>query len=320
MNLLFVSRFAFLLAILMNPFSAISSEEVVKTKLVLNWKAEPEFGGFYEADSGKHFEKRGLKVEVLEGGAGTPVSQMVAAGKIDFGISSADEVLLARDRGGDVVALFAVYKTNPQGIMVHEAENFTAMKEVYVRPGNLSISAGMPYALFLKKKFEKEMKVTQVPYSGGVGNFLADKTFRQQCFVTSEPLAAKKNGAKPKTFLIADEGFNPYGTVLITRQSFLKKNPEIVKKMVASVRDGWKAYLKDPSLANARMTKINPSMDLETFNSISETQKPFIVLKGDKDSDLGKMDTMSWQKVSDALLDLKLISKKPDLKDVFINY
>ncbi len=44
---------------------------------------------------------------------------MVEAGKVEFGIAAADEVVLARDRGTDIVAVFATYQTNPQGIMVH---------------------------------------------------------------------------------------------------------------------------------------------------------------------------------------------------------
>src|SRR6266576_579177 len=82
-----------------------------RIKLALNWKPEPEFGGFYAAPYSKH----GLAVEVLPGGTGTPTVQMVGAGSVDFGIVSADEVILARSNGNDVVALFAVYQDSPTG-------------------------------------------------------------------------------------------------------------------------------------------------------------------------------------------------------------
>src|SRR5580704_17726949 len=77
-----------------------------KIQLALDWKPDPEFGGFYAADYAKH----GLDVEILPGGAGTPTVQMIGAGSAQFGIVEADEILLARARGNDVVALFAVYQ------------------------------------------------------------------------------------------------------------------------------------------------------------------------------------------------------------------
>ena len=251
-----------------------------KIKLMLNWKAEPEFGGFYAAQLDGIFTKHGLEVTIVEGGSGTPVSQMVAAGQSDFGISTSDEVLMARDRGADLVGLFAVYKKNPSGVMVHEEAGLASMRDVFTHPGTLAIASGMPYTLFLKKKFGTESKVTLVPYLGGIGTFLSDKNFRQQCFVTAEPLAARKGGAKPKTFLIADEGYDPYADLLVTRKAVLEKNPALVKNLIAAVREGWQAYLKSPKAANEKMVKLNASMTAETFDAIAETQRPFIVAKG----------------------------------------
>jgi len=49
-------------------------------KLALNWKPDPQFGGFYAAEKLGLFQKEGLTVEILPGGAGTPTVQMVGAG------------------------------------------------------------------------------------------------------------------------------------------------------------------------------------------------------------------------------------------------
>ena len=55
-----------------------------------------------------------------------------------------------------------------------------------------------------------------------------------QCFVTSEPLAAKRIGIEPQTFLIAESGYNPYTTVLVARRSLVKKHPQVVRDMVGT--------------------------------------------------------------------------------------
>src|SRR5258708_5698625 len=90
------------LPLLPAAFFAACSKSSPKIRLALNWKPEPEFGGFYAAP----FSSGGLEVEILPGGAGTPTVQMVGAGSAEFGLVEADELIVARSRGNDVVGLF----------------------------------------------------------------------------------------------------------------------------------------------------------------------------------------------------------------------
>src|SRR5262249_27140650 len=122
-----------------------------KVKLVLNWVAEPEFGGFYTAKERGFYDKQGLDVEIVPGGASVPVVQMVAGGQADFGISGADEILTAKARGADIVALFAVYQKSPQAIMAH-AEHAKTLNEVFAG-GTLALEPGLPYAKWLKDTY-----------------------------------------------------------------------------------------------------------------------------------------------------------------------
>src|SRR5258708_34974395 len=115
-----------------------------RIKLALNWKPEPEFGGFYLAPYSKH----GLDVDILPGGAGTPTVQMVGAGSADFGIVSADEIVLARSHGNDVVALFAVFQDSPAGIMAHASRNLTGIGDV-LKEGTLGLESGLPFSRLL---------------------------------------------------------------------------------------------------------------------------------------------------------------------------
>jgi NitT/TauT family transport system substrate-binding protein len=288
-------------------------------KFALNWKAEPEFGGFYAAKLAGSFEKRGLNVEIVEGGAGTPVVQMVANSKVPFGIAAADEVVLSQVRGTDVVALFAVYQTNPQGIMVHPERGFKSIGDVFAAPGTLAIQNGAPYTLFLQAKFANA-KVKLVPYAGGIAQFLTDANYSQQCFVTAEPLLAKKKNKPAASFLIADAGFNPYGTVVVARRQYIDKNPKLVRDLIDAIRDGWNDYLRAPESANAWMVKLNPAMDSETMKESAEVQKPFIRPANLTDKELGKMSKERWATLVDQLFALKLIKKKPAVDKLYENF
>src|SRR3954447_7522936 len=148
-----------------------------KVRLALNWKPDPEFGGFYAAD----FSKHGLDVEILPGGAGTPTVQMIGAGSAEFGIVSAGEILVGRAQGNDVVALYAAFQNNPQGIMAHASRKLESIGDV-LRGGTLAIQSGLPYARLLRKQFGFD-HVKIVPSPGGdLTAFLNDENFAQQCF------------------------------------------------------------------------------------------------------------------------------------------
>ncbi|MDC0742097.1 ABC transporter substrate-binding protein [Polyangium mundeleinium] len=285
-----------------------------KVKLTLNWVAEPEFGGFYAARDGGAFKRAGLDVEIMPGGAGVPVLQMVANGQSDFGVVGGDEVVIARARGADVVPIFATYQTFPQAIMVHASREAKTMADVFAG-GTLAIEPGTAYAAYLKKKYGFD-KVKVVPYDGGIARFVVDKEYAQQCFITSEPIAARKKGAEPKVFLVADEGYDPYATVIITRKAFWKENPERVRAFVRAAREGWRAYLDDPAPANAVMQKLNTTMDAETFTAVAAAQKTLV--ENAQTKKLGMMTRERWDTLSKQLLELGIIDKVPPLDDYLV--
>jgi NitT/TauT family transport system substrate-binding protein len=291
----------------------------VKLKFALNWKAEPQFGGFYTAQLKDEFKKRGLAVEILEGGSGAPTVQMLGANKVDFAIVSAEEIVLAQDRGAKIVGLFATYQTNPQAIMTHQERHFKSLKEVFETEGILSIQSGLSYAQFLFKKYP-QAKVKAVPYLGGISNFTKDPNYSQQCFFTSEPLVAENAGLKVKTFLISEEGFDPYTTVVAVHADTLKKDPKTVQALIEAVRAGWEEYLKNPEPTNKIMLGINKSMTAETFTKSAAAQKGLIETLETKQKGLGFMSEERWQKLILQLRELKIIKKDLKAKDLYQNF
>lgn len=292
-----------------------SAPAPAKVVLALDWVPEPEFGGFYAARESGAYKRHGIGIEIQGGGAGVPVLQMVATGRADFGTVGADELLTARARGADLVALFAVFQTSPQGIMVHASRKLQKLEDAF-HSGTLALETGKAYAAYLKKKFAWD-GVKIVPYDGGVAHFLTDPNFGQQCYVTSEPIAARQKGADPAVFLIADAGFNPYATVVVTRRELLQKQPELAKEFVLATREGWREYLDHPELTNALLAKLNSALDAVTLSAAAEAQKPLIESADSKQHGLGSMQQVRWQTLADQLLELKFLDKPVAVADSF---
>jgi NitT/TauT family transport system substrate-binding protein len=298
--------------------SATTEAKLTQATLQLNWKPEPQFGGFYAAEVNDLYRKHGLDVTITAGGAGAPTVEMIGAGTVPFAIVSADEIVRARAKGNLVVALFAVYQTNPQGIMTRASRGVKSLADLFSRPGILAMERGLPYSDFLKKKygFEK-LQIVPSPF-GDLTLYRTEANYAMQCFVTSEPLAAKRIGIEPQTFLIAESGYNPYTTVLATSEKYLNANPKTVESMVEAVREGWRAYLTDPAKSNEFMAKLNPTMDAQTFKDSAEEQKSLIQSADTEKLGLGVMTLTRWQTLVQQLTELKVIDKPVAPESCFV--
>lgn len=283
-----------------------------KIRVALNWKPEPDFGALYAAP----YQKYGLDVEILPGGAGTPTIQMVGAGSAEFGIVAADELVVARSRGNDVVAVFTIFQNNPLAIMVHASRKLTSLADVF-QGGTVAMQKGLSYARLLEKKYGFG-KVKIVPSPGGdVSAFLNDRNFAQQCYITAEPLIARRQGADVQVFPISDAGFNPYTDVVATSGSLLRERAPMVKSMVAAIREGLRTYLDDPGPTNARMQQLNPTMAPELFTEGAEAQKPLIETDETRRSGLGTMTRERWAELISQLKDLGDIQSAPAPEDCY---
>ncbi|RIL02799.1 MAG: ABC transporter substrate-binding protein [Proteobacteria bacterium] len=285
-------------------------------RLALNWKPEPEFGGIFEAERAGLFAKRGLAVE-RTGGPGAPVVQMVQAGQVELGIAAADEVVLARDRGSDVVAVYATYQRSPQGIMVHAARGAGSLAELFAsRGGTLAVEPGLPYVKWFEKRYDlSRWKI--VPYSYSVAPFLGDPEMAQQVFVTAEPIAARRQGADPQVFLVAESGFDPYTAVVITRRESLRANGARIGDFVLALQEGWRAYLDDPAPANAVMGALNTEMDAETFRLGAAAQAPLVEDDFTRRHGLGAMSLERWATLAKQLRELGLLDRDVDPQSCF---
>lgn len=296
------------------------TKELTPVGLVLNWYPEPQFGGFFAADLSGAYAKHGLKVTIRSGGPDVnSLSAAEASKKLDFGVVAADEVVGRRAQGGDVVAVFASFQTNPQGIMVHKSRGLKSIEELINAGGTIAVQDALAYVKFFRKKYDMS-KVRLVSYTGGIAKFRDDPQFAQQCFVTSEPIAAEQAGLMPQSFLIAESGFNPYATVVITRGQMLKENRDVVEKFVKATREGWEAYLKDPKPANEAMAKLNKAMDAPTFVASAAAQVSLVKDDFTDKEGLGAMSKERWETLVTQLVDLSIVDKDkaPKAEDCFV--
>lgn len=299
-----------------NADSTPAAEGPVEVALQLNWLPEPQFGGIYEAGLKGFFAEEGLQVEIRPGAAGVSAPQLADNGNVDFAVVGGSQVLQLNDRGGSLVALFAVYQHDPHGIMVAADSPYEDLRQLWSDPeATIGCEAELAFVRELVRAFGTEDGARLVAYN--LPAFRAGRQQASQCFVTSEPVALELEGVKTRVFMTNASGFDPYNTVLVTRRAFLESDPGTCAAMVRAFSRGWAGYLADPASTNAELARLNPGMSLEAMALSADKQKPLIRDEVTDRLGLGAMTAERWQRLAEQLKSLGVIERVPETRSIF---
>jgi NitT/TauT family transport system substrate-binding protein len=242
--------------------SPATAQALDKVSFGTNWLAEGEQGGFYQALADGTYRKYGLDVTIVPGGPNTNNRILLPVGKIDFFLSA--NTLQSFDAVAQnipTVEVAGLFQKDPQVLIAHPdegIEKFTDLKNL-----TLFISQEGVASYFQWLKADYGFKESQVkPYTFNPQPFILDKKSAMQGYVTSEPFGVEK-AAKfaPKVFLLADQGFSAYSTLIETRRDLVDKKPDLVQRFVDASIVGWYNYIyHDNSAGNALIKKQNPEM------------------------------------------------------------
>jgi NitT/TauT family transport system substrate-binding protein len=261
-----------------------SAQTLDKVTFGTNWVAEAEHGGFYQALADGTYRKYRLDVTILPGGPNANNRMLLPAEKIDFYLSANTlQGFDAVEQNVPTIEVAAMFQKDPQVLIAHPdlgIDKFADLKKLTLFVSREGMAT---YYQWLKADFG--FKDDQVkPYTFNPQPFLANRKSAMQGYVTSEPFAIEKQGKfKPKIFLLADQGFSSYSTLIETRRALVEKKPDLVQRFVDASIVGWYNYIYgDNTPANALIKRQNPEMSDELLAySVAKMKEYGIVDSGD---------------------------------------
>jgi len=239
-----------------------SAQALDKVSFGTNWVAEAEHGGFYQALADGTYRKYGLDVTILPGGPNANNRMLLPVGKIDFYMSANTlQGFDAVEQNVPTISVAAMFQKDPQVFIAHPDQGIDTFQDLKKLTLFVSKEGVATYYQWLKADFgfrDDQVK----PYTFNPQPFLADKKSAMQGYVTSEPFAVEHEGKfKPKIFLLADEGFSSYSTLIETRRDLVASKPDLVQRFVDASIIGWYNYLYgNNAAANALIKTQNAEM------------------------------------------------------------
>lgn len=228
----------------------------------LDWKAEAEYGGYYQAVATGIYARHGLEVTIRQGGPQVNQAQLLLAGRLDFNLASNSYLVLnlAQERL-PFTAVAAMFQKDPSILLAHPGQGNDSFEQLRGKPVMIGADTRAGWWNYLRARFGYSDGQIR-PYTFNLAPFLADKGAIQQGYLGSEPyLIRQEAGFDPVVLLLADAGFSGYGSLITTSNKLIQQNPDLVQRFVDASIEGWYSYLyMDPSPANSLIKAENPEM------------------------------------------------------------
>ena len=294
---------------------------VTTIRFATDWRAQAEHGGFYAALANGEYAKRGLKVEIIQGGPGVNVPQLLASGAVEAGMGSNSFIALnlAQEKV-PVKAVAAMMQKDPQVLIAHPDQGINSIADLKGHKILLSDASVTAFWVWLKSKYG--FTDSQIgKYTFNSAPFLADKRVAQQGYVTSEPYTLEKEAKlKAKVFLLADNGYPSYATLILVPQTLIDKNPGAVKAFVEASAKGWHDYLyADPAAADALIKKANPEMTQDVLDQARDKMRSYGIVDGGdaKTLGIGTMTDARWAEFFKVASEQGVYPKTLDYKSAY---
>jgi putative hydroxymethylpyrimidine transport system substrate-binding protein len=275
------------------------------------------------AEKNGYFRDAGLDVSIQTPSDPAAPIKEVAAGRADLAISYEPEVVLARDKGLDVVAVGAIVNRPLTSMIWLKDSGIGGIADLR---GKTVATAGIPYQeAYLKTILARanlspdDVKVVNV----GLGLLPAIVGGKAQAilggFSNVEGIDLRLRGKAPVVTPVDQLGVPTYDElVLVAQGQRLAEDPQAIRLFIGALARGTAAAEEDPALATKAVLDANKSLDPKVTSAEITATLPLLE-PTEKGRPFGYMDPGKWQDFIGWMRDNGLIGSLPPTSDVLSN-
>ena len=300
----------------------LGSAGAAPVDLALDFYVNPDHAGIYTGLERGYFARAGLNVRPrVPSDPSAPIRE-VAAGRVDLAVSYEPEVLLARDKGLDVVAVAALVDEPLTSLISLPAAGIEGPAQL---AGKTIATAGIPYQTdYLETILEGAglslSDVSQV--SVGLNLLPALLGGRADAilggFKNVEGVDLARRGENPSVVPVNRLGVPTYDElVLVASGNRIEDDPEEIRLFIASLAKGTEDAVADPAAATRAILAANEGLDPDLTRA--EVQATLPLLATTPKQPFGQMDSEEWTLFASWMSENGLISEVPDTNEVLTN-
>jgi len=290
--------------------------------LMLDFFPNADHAGIYAAQAGGHFADGGLDVEIrAPSDPAAPIKQ-VAAGRVDLAVSYTPEVLRARDKGLNVVAVAALVREPLTSIISLPSAGIRSPRDL---KGKTVGTAGIDYQSAYLREILLEAGIDPGTVTErNVGFALSPALLSGRVdatlggFWNYEGTDLRLKGRDPRIIRVDDAGVPSYDElVLVANEDALARDGQRIRAFIGALARGTRDLEEDPGRAIEGLLDANPDLDPELQRAVVRVTLPLFLPR--RGRPFGHQAPARWQEFAAWMRENRLITEIPDATGAFTN-
>jgi NitT/TauT family transport system substrate-binding protein len=297
----------------------LSSGQTEKIRLPMGYIPNVQYAPFYVAVEKGYFKDAGIEIE-FDYSFETDGVALVGAGEVPFALVSGEQVLLARAQELPVVYVLGWYKDYPVGVVAKSEQGIRTPQDLAGKriglPGMFGASyIGLRALLNQAGLQESDVTLDSIGFNQ-VEALAADQEQAAVIYITNEPIQLAAQGYAVDVIAVKDY-VQLASNGLITNETRLRENPDLVRNMVHAVLQGITYAAENPDEAYEICKKFVENLDQADAAIQKEVLATSIALW--QLDPPGYTDLVAWENMQSVLLEMGLLAEPLDLTLAFSN-
>jgi ABC-type nitrate/sulfonate/bicarbonate transport system substrate-binding protein len=299
------------------------ADSLTPVTLMLDYTPNTNHLGFYVAQARGYFKDANLDVTIIQPGD-VQVEQLVASGKVQFGVSYQEQMTYSRAQALPIVSLAAIIQHNTSGFAALHS------KHPLATPADLS---GLRYGAFgspvekplinllmaCDQKPVKPVAFIDVGFAEPLPLMAQDRIDFVWLFYAWDGIRAKQQGVALDFLMLKDYTRcipDYYTPLLITSEALIKAQPGVVRAFTQAAARGYADAITGPAQAAELFIKAVP----ETDAALVRESGAWLATQFQADAARwGQQDPAIWQGYADWLAKNGALEKPLDMSGAFTN-
>ena len=279
-----------------------------------------QFAPIYVALDKGFFAEEGLEIELAYGNEADMVA-LVGSNHQQFMIASGEQVLLSREQGLPVVSVATWYKDYPVGVAALKEANINEPADLIGKDIGLPGLYGANYigmeALAAQTGLESDdYKLVSIGFTQ-VETLVSKTVDAVVVYLANEPVQLRARGYEIDVIAVQDY-IKLVGNCLVSNETTIENNPELVEKMVRGFRKGLEYSAANPDEAWTISQKYVDNLTDEVASIqqevLAESIKLWQVIP-----ETEAEQQVRWTNMLDILIEIGLMKNQLNIQDVYTN-
>lgn len=284
-----------------------------KLTLLLDFFPNADHAGIYQAQESGEFDRAGLDVRIEAPADPSAPLKLLQAGKADLAISYEPELLLARDKGADVVSIGALVQKPLTSIM---AIGKTKLDSPADLEGYTVGTAGIPYQSAYLKTILREagadpstVKEVNVGFDLGPAMLSKKVDATLGAFWNYEGIALEQKKRNPTIIPVDEAGVPTYNElIIVTRTEAAREKAATFRRFLQALARSHEALREDPGAGVTALLEANPELERGLQAAVVDATLP-VFFPEDSDRPWGWQEPAEWKAYSEWMYDNELLKQ-----------